>query len=74
MKLVRTFSCQDDKGTVYEAHEYAEVIDAKHMQGSGLTYGMREYRLANGAGLRPLGGNKFHCQSLMTEMRQIEDL
>lgn len=70
LKLIDTFTCIDNDGERYEAYEYADTIDATHMQGSGSINGLRTYKLANGADLRPLGGDKFHCQALMTEMRR----
>ncbi len=70
LKLIETFMCIDDHGVRHEAHEYAQVVGAQNMQGTGSINGMRTYKLANGAVLRPLGGDKFHCQALMTEMQR----
>ncbi|OJH45831.1 hypothetical protein [Paracoccus sp. SM22M-07] len=72
MKLINTFRCQDDDGAIYEVEEYAEVQDASHMQGGGQTiYGMREYRTKDGLGLRPLGGGRFYCQTLLKNLQTI---
>ncbi|MFC0200831.1 hypothetical protein [Paracoccus rhizosphaerae] len=72
MKLVDTFQCIDDDGVKYEVEEYAEVIRVAHMQdASATTYGMREYRTKDGLGLRPLGSGRFHCQTLLKELRRV---